>query len=174
MVEDLARRIKLDGPVLLRTISSRVELVVVCLKLPGVIIFFLMRNDPWTDGRVLPMFSSPECLETLLWCMLFIPFIFNYWLLTSDLFFFFLITHVQDNIDSKSEFDDDNRSQSAFSVVSNFDNIDTNTLGDISPDALWGTLRFLGTLQLFMTREVKLLCNSSVSYTINGLVPILV
>ena len=50
--------------------------------------------------------------------------------------FFFLITHVQDNIDSKSEFEDDNKSASAFSVVSNLDNFDTNTLGDISPDAL--------------------------------------
>ena len=49
------------------------------------------------------------------------------------------ITHVQDNIDSKSEFEDDNKSvksASAFSVMSNFDNFDTNTLGDISPDAL--------------------------------------
>lgn len=51
----------------------------------------------------------------------------------------FLITHAQDNIDSRSEFEDDNKSvksASAFSVVSNFDNFDTNTLGDISPDAL--------------------------------------
>jgi hypothetical protein len=48
----------------------------------------------------------------------------------------FLFTHVQDNIDSKSEFEDDTKSASAFSVVSNFDNLDANTLGDISPDAL--------------------------------------
>ena len=39
MAGDLARRTKLAGPVLLRTISSRVELVVVCRKLPEVIIF---------------------------------------------------------------------------------------------------------------------------------------
>jgi len=57
-------------------------------------------------------------------------FIFNYWLLS-------LIAHAQDNIDSKSEFEDDNKSVSGFSVVSNFDNLDANTLGDISPDALW-------------------------------------
>ena len=37
MAGDLARRTKLAGPVLLRTISSRVELVVVCRKLPEVI-----------------------------------------------------------------------------------------------------------------------------------------
>ena len=40
MAEDLARRTKLVGPVLSRTISSRVELAVVCRKLPEVIFFF--------------------------------------------------------------------------------------------------------------------------------------
>lgn len=48
----------------------------------------------------------------------------------------FSFTHVQDNIDSRSEFEDDTKSASAFSVVSNFDTLDANTLGDISPDAL--------------------------------------
>ena len=43
---------------------------------------------------------------------------------------------VQDNIDSRSEFGDDNKSASGFSAVSNLDDFDTNTLGDISPDAL--------------------------------------
>lgn len=44
--------------------------------------------------------------------------------------------YFDDNIDSKSEYEDDTKSASAFSVVSNFDNLDANTLGDISPDAL--------------------------------------
>ena len=45
MAGDLARRTKPVGPVLLHTISSRVESVVVCRKHPEVIIFS-KRNDP--------------------------------------------------------------------------------------------------------------------------------
>ena len=78
------------------------------------------------------MFSSAECLAPLLRCM-HPNSIFFMFTDCSHLIFFF-ITHVQDNIDSKSDFDDDNKSASGFSVVSNFDNIEP--LGDISPDAL--------------------------------------
>ncbi|PPQ83621.1 hypothetical protein CVT25_006306 [Psilocybe cyanescens] len=44
--------------------------------------------------------------------------------------------YFDDTIDSRSEFGDDAKSVSGFSAVSNFDNWELNTLGDISPDAL--------------------------------------
>lgn len=43
---------------------------------------------------------------------------------------------LQESIDSRSEYADEVRSASAFSAVSNLDNWDKNTLGDLSPDAL--------------------------------------
>ena len=44
MVEDLARRIKRAGPVLLRTISFRAESIVVCRKRPEVISFSFQKR----------------------------------------------------------------------------------------------------------------------------------
>ena len=46
------------------------------------------------------------------------------------------IANIQESIDSRSEYGDEATSASAFSAVSNLDNFDLNTLGDISPDAL--------------------------------------
>lgn len=66
-------------------------------------------------------------------------------------FLFIFFFYVQDNIDSKSDFDDDNKSASGFSVVSNFDNIEP--LGDISPDALWDA-------PVPVMIRIKITCNS--------------
>jgi hypothetical protein len=129
MAGDLARRTKLAGPVLLRTISSRVELVVVCRKLPEVIIFVPREMILELTDAFHPCLAPRSVLRHYFDVRIQVYFLFMFNVIT-DCF------PCQDNIDSRSEFEDDNKSASAFSVVSNFDNFDTNTLGDISPDAL--------------------------------------